>query len=306
MNDTNAATAPPARGPRTLVVGDSWVRGLSKGQGSIARLFPEQLGAAEVLDVSKISRVVPEVVADHLDEIEDFAPELALLAIGGADSLVFPAQWFQRLIDRFAPPEWAGVEGLMPPAILPRDRKKRLRKKVETFVKTLIKQFMINVFGARRRVPLDEFENSAQVLMRALDRLGVVMVVVGCSDVDHLTFPKSRKCIHATNAVLRRLAAAYPNAMYVEARSFVRKWDDYLVDRVHLTREGHQAVTAGVVAAMGAAGGPWADYVAPPASAASDGSVVPTSAAAATDASAAAARPGVRPAVAGRVVEPAV
>ena len=247
-------------GPRVLVAGDSWVRGLSKGQGSIARLFPQAVGASDVLDVSKISRTGPETVTECLEDIERFRPELALLAVGGADSLVFPAQWFQRLIDRFAPPEWAGVTGLMPPAMLPRDRRKRLRKQVEIFSKTLIKQVMINIFGARRRVPLDEVEQAARVLLGTLRAMNTVVVVVGCSDVDDFTFPKSRKNIRATNRMLERLTHDDECAIFVDARSTVDKWADYLEDHVHLSRNGSQKVTDELVAAMTAAGDPWAQY----------------------------------------------
>lgn len=255
-------TVPPTTttsGPRVLVAGDSWLRGLTRsGAGSIAHLFPPACGASAVLDVSAISRTAPDTVEGFLPQIEQFRPELALLAIGGADSLVFPAQWFQRLIDRFAPPEWAGVTGLMPPAMLPRDRRKRIRKQVEVAAKTAIKQIMINVFGARRRVPLAEVESAARTLLDTLDRLGTVVVVLGCSDVDHLTFPKSTKNIRATNGALERLTRDYPDAMYIDANPMVDKWDDYLEDHVHLTRGASRKVTDTVVAAMVAAGGPWA------------------------------------------------
>ncbi|MBE7190468.1 SGNH/GDSL hydrolase family protein [Jatrophihabitans endophyticus] len=258
----NSSSSAP--GPRVVVAGDSWVRGLTRtGSGSIARLFPAACSASEVLDVSLISRTVPETVAGHLDEIKRFRPDLALLGIGGADSLVFPALWFQKLIDRFAPPEWAGVTGLMPPAVLPRDRRQRLRKKVEIFGKTVIKQFMINAFGARRRVPLAEVESAARELLDTLARSGTVVVVLGCSDVDHLTFPKSTKNIRATNAMLERLCESHPDALYLDTRTTVDKWDDYLEDHVHLTREGSRKVCDAVVASMVGAGGRWAAQFAP-------------------------------------------
>ena len=214
-------------GPRTLVAGaTAGYADCPRARAASPAFFPRRSMPAYVLDVSKISRTVPDTVAHCLEDIERFAPEVALLAIGGADSLVFPVQWFQRIVDRFAPPEWVGVEGLMPPAMLPRDRKKRLRKRLEIFAKTLIKQLMINLFGARRRVPLDEVERASEALLSTLDRVDATVVVVGCTDVDDLTFPKSRKNIRATNAMLSRLVVRHANAMYVDPRPMVDKWAD--------------------------------------------------------------------------------
>jgi hypothetical protein len=253
----------PRPGPRTLVLGDSWVHGLSKGQGTMSRLLPAAVGASAVLDLSKISRVATDVVADHLPEIDAFGPDFALVAIGGADSLVFPAAWMQRLIDRFAPPDWHGREGLMPPAIQPRDRRKRIRQRIGVVGKAIIKQIMINVFGGRRRTPLDEFEAAARRILGLLAVHDATVVLVGCTYVDRLTFPRSTTNIKAAHAVLHRLAEEFPAALYVDAAGMVEEWTDYLPDRVHLTRDGHRRVTDGVLAAMTVAGGRWAAALAP-------------------------------------------
>jgi lysophospholipase L1-like esterase len=255
------AAAQNSHGPRTLVIGDSWLRGLSKGQGTMSRLIPEGIGAGTVLDLSKISRVVTDVTADHLGEIDAFAPEIAIVAIGGADSLVFPAGWIQGLINRFAPPKWQGVEGLMPSAMVYRDRKKRIRQRIEKYTKAAVKQTLVLLSGGRRRVPLDMFETAARQLLQLLETHGTIVVLVGCGDVDPWTFPKSTRNIRAAKAVMQRLAGEFPFAMYFDAVGVVDKWDDYLVDRVHLTRDAHRKVGDGVLAAMVAAGEPWAPFV---------------------------------------------
>jgi hypothetical protein len=246
--------------PRTLVIGDSWVRGLSKGQGTISRLVPAGVGAGSVLDLSKISRVVTDIVADHLREIDEFAPEFALVAIGGADSLVFPARWIQQVIDRVAPPKWQGVEGLMPSAMVYRDRKKRIRQRIEKFGKAVVKQILVAVSGGRRRIPLPDFEAATRQLLDLLEKHGTIVVLVGCTDVDTLTFPKSNRNIHAAQDVMRRVSSDYPFAMYADSIGLVDKWDDYLVDRVHLTRDAHRKVSDGVLAQMLAAGEPWSRF----------------------------------------------
>ena len=42
----------------------------------------------------------------------------------------------------------------MPSAIAARDRRKRLRQRLELIAKTAVKQVLINLFGGRPRVPL--------------------------------------------------------------------------------------------------------------------------------------------------------
>lgn len=251
------------RGPRTLVAGDSWVCGLSKGQGTLSRMLPEAVAAREVLNISKISRIATDIVADHLDEVDAFAPDLAFLAVGGADSLVFPKPFFQRFIDKHFPPKWQGIEGLQPSAKIVRDRKKRIRHNVESFLKALLKQAMINLFGGHRRVSLEQFEVAVRTIMRTLDVHGTHVVLIGCSDVDGWTSPRSTKNIRATSRLLAKLAEEHPRALYVDSNQLVSKWDSYLVDHVHLTRDGHKGVCAGVVDTMIRAGGRWAEFARP-------------------------------------------
>ncbi len=246
-------------GPRTLVLGDSWLRGLSKGQHTMSRYLPEAAGASEVLDLSRISRIVSDVVDGHLDEIEGFAPELAFLAVGGAESLVFPKPFFQKIIDRYFPPQWHGVEGLQPSARPRRDRK--LRPRLEAFAKVALKQVLVNVFGPHRRQELSHYEASLRIVLDVLHAHGTVVVIIGATDVDGWGSPRSSEHIRAANRVNARVADEYRDVLFVETNPYVVKWDDYLVDHVHLARSGHRAVTDGVLGRMRSAGDPWSSLV---------------------------------------------
>ena len=246
-------------GPRTLVLGDSWARGLGNGQHTMSRYLPAEVGARAVLDLSKISRILSDVVEGHLDEIDGFAPELAFLAVGGAESLIFPKPVFQRIIDRFFPPRWQGIAGLQPSARPRRDNK--LRPRIEAVAKVLLKQLLINVFGAHRRQELSRYECSLRTVLELLRTHATVVVIIGASDVDGWGSPKTSEHIRDTNAVNARLAEQYPNVLFVDSNPFVHKWDDYLVDHVHLAKSGHRGITDGVLDRMRVAGQPWGSVV---------------------------------------------
>ena len=255
-----SVTHTPA-GPRTLVAGDSWMRGLSKGQGSLSRLVPAAVQACDVLDISRISRITTEIADEHLEQIDAYAPQFAFLGIGGADSLVFPAPWFQRLIDRFAPPKWHGIEGLQPAAVRALSRRARIRQRVDLVLKTVLKQLVVNLFGSYRRSPIGDFEAAARRILAVLERHGTTTVLMGFTEVEELTSPKTNASIAQTNEVLRRLAREFPHTLYVDTIGAVHKWDDYLVDRVHLSRAGHKKVAEHLMRTLADAGEPFSSLL---------------------------------------------
>lgn len=234
--------------PRTVVLGDSWIRGLGpERRQAFGKRIAAATGASEVLDLAAISRTAVDVVDDHLDAIAAFGPQLAVVGVGGADSLVFPAAWIQRTIDRWAPPKWHGVEGLMVPAYRHRDRRKRWIQRVETSAKVAVKQLLVTVFGGHRRVGLPEFEAAMQTLLEHLRTLHCAAVVVGFPPVDPVYSPGTNASVRRTNAVLARLCADRDDVVYVDSKGFLTRWDDYLSDHVHLSASGHEHVARGVL-----------------------------------------------------------
>jgi len=240
---------------RTVVLGDSWIRGLGTSKRTFGRMLAKRLGSTDVLDLSAISRTSPDIANDHLDEIRTYGPHLAIVCLGGADSLIFPAWPVQRLIDRVAPPNWHGIEGMMPLALYSRDRGRRFRQRVEQTVKSLIKQILINLFGGRRRVSLDDFDDSFTKIMGCFAELGTAVIVVGLASVDGWYSPKANASVRKTDRILEAVSGQHPNAIYVNTNTFLAKWDDYLPDHVHLRVPGHVHMTEGVLAALEAADG---------------------------------------------------
>lgn len=236
------------REPRTVVLGDSWIRGLGpERRQAFGKRLAAAAGASAVLDLAAVSRTAVDVVDDHLDAITAFAPDLAVVGVGGADSLIFPAAWIQRAIDRHAPPAWHGVEGLMVPAYRPRDRRRRWMQRAETVAKLGVKQVLVTVFGGHRRVGVAEFETAMRTLLDHLSTLQCAAIVVGFPPVDPVYSPRTNASVRRTNAVLARLCADRDDLVYVESGGFLRRWEDYLSDHVHLSASGHQRVAEGVL-----------------------------------------------------------
>lgn len=244
--------------PRVVILGDSWIRGLGTNKRTFGRLIAKGLDAAEILDLSEISRTAPDIVAGHLDEIAAFAPEVALLCVGGADSLIFPAWTVQRLIDKYAPKDWQGVEGMMPRARYSRDRWPRLRQQIGQTFKVLIKQALINVFGGRRRVSVGELDVAVHRILEVLDLGGCHVVCIGFARVDGWLSPRANASVAKTNALLRSIMSTQPRAVYIPTDELVQRWDDYLPDHVHLNLRGHRHLAEGVLAHLREANFRWA------------------------------------------------
>lgn len=245
-------------GPRVVILGDSWIRGLGTSKRTFGRMIAASLRASEVLDLAAISRTAPDIVAAHLHEIVEFRPDVALLCVGGADSLIFPAWTVQRLIDRYAPPQWQGVEGMMPLAMYSRDRWRRARQRIEQTFKVLIKQALINLFGGRRRVSIAELDTSVRRILEVLDRSECDVVCIGFAKVDGWLSPKANASVAKTNALLESIMAAHPRAAYVPTDTLAQRWDDYLPDHVHLNLRGHRHVSDGVTQHLREIGFRWA------------------------------------------------
>ncbi len=244
--------------PRVVILGDSWVRGLGpERRKAFGRRIAGELHAAETLDLSAISRTGPDVVANHLDAVSTFRPQVAVLGVGGADSLVFPAPWIQAAVDRFAPPAWHGVEGMMLPIRRPRDRRQRWRQNAENVAKIAVKQLLVHAFGGHRRVSVEGFEQSMVAILDRLEALDCAPIVLGFAAVDGRFSPGTNASVLRTNAVLQALCATRPEALYVDSQTFLRRWADYLPDHVHLNAAGHEHVATEVMAAIASGGFRW-------------------------------------------------
>lgn len=243
---------------RLLILGDSWVHGLvSEQDRTFGKLLAERLGATSVLDLSEISRTSMDTAEGFLDDIERFRPTVAIVNVGGTDALVFPRPAFQRVIDRFAPPDWQGLTGLAPRVRFSARLSRRIRQLLEQQAKILLKWLLINLFGGQRRRPAEETEEAVAILMSALAEMGTLVVCVGFAGCDERLHPRSDASLAGTNAMLERAAGNYPGAIYVPSAYAVKRWEDFFADRLHLNPAGHALVAQLVIDRIAEKGHPW-------------------------------------------------
>ena len=68
--------------PRVVLLGDSYMRGLgSERRRAFGKRVAAAAGAGAVLDLCAVSLTAPEIAANHLDAVGEFAPDLAVLAV---------------------------------------------------------------------------------------------------------------------------------------------------------------------------------------------------------------------------------
>jgi lysophospholipase L1-like esterase len=242
---------------RVAVVGSSHSAGLGVYGRSFATRAAELLGAAETLQLSHSAQIVPQVGADIVEQIADFAPTVIIVSFGAAEAHVHPSRFLQALLDRFAPAGWRGPDGIEPRPYFSRRPVRRLAQRAASRAKVLVKRLLIGTTGGFHRLPTAEFETRLRDL---LDRLGPApKVLVGLWPVDDRMFPRSNPVLDRNDAILRAVADERDDAVYVETAHEVRRWDDFLEDHAHLNGAGHDRVAALIADATRRATGDRAD-----------------------------------------------
>ena len=237
-------------GPRVLVTGDSWAGGLGyRGGPGFGRAAADLLNPSSVLDLTAVGRTVGDTLLRHTEQIRTFAPQIAVVNMGGTEALVHPSGGLQTLIERLAPPSWHGVAGLEPRARFSDDKRKRRRQKVESSVKLTLKRVLIALTGGAPRVPLAEMVGHADELLLLLESLAVQVTVIGLPHADNTRFPGTDASLARSEVALVALCARFPNTLHVPVAEHLVYWSDFLDDHMHLDGPGHRRVAAIAAAA---------------------------------------------------------
>jgi hypothetical protein len=228
---------------KLAVLGDSHAAGLGVRGRSYAIRLAERLGDAEVLQLARTTQTVAELGPDAVARVREFAPDLVVLAFGAAEAFVHPSRLLQRVLDRCAPKSWQGVAGLEPRPYFSGGLLRRLRQRVVSGGKVLVKRLIIAATGGYHRVPAAVFAARIRELLAAVGPAPVTLVV-GLWPVDDRMFPRSNPLIRRNDEILRSAAAEH-GAVYVPVDG-LHRWDDFLADHAHLNDRGHERL-AGVL-----------------------------------------------------------
>lgn len=240
----------PAQPWRLLVAGGSTAAGLGARGRPFPRRAAELLGGPELLDLSRSGRLIDETL-DHVDDIRRFRPDVALVALGGSESVVHPGPVAKRLIERYAPTSWHGVGGLQPRAYYSTDPARRCRQRVVSWLKVALKHVLIPLTRGGPRMAPEVFGRHLDELLTVLEQAGCATVVLGLWPIDERLFPGTPACFARTEREIVRVTSEHRSASFVDFGSELRVWDDYLDDRLHLNDDGHARVAALVAARLG-------------------------------------------------------
>ena len=235
--------------PRTAVLGDSVIAGLGVRGRSYARLVSEEVDSSALLQLARSTHTVVNAVG-HLDKLRSFDPDLVIMSVGGSDGLVHAGMALQKLMDRFAPKSWQGIEGLEPRPWFSGQRAERLRQKTTMVAKLVLKHIAVRATGGYRRVPPEQFGVALEELMSGLDELNCLVVVVGLHLADERIWPRSNASGEQYTRLLQQAVDRHDCAVFVDPKPLLHSWDDFGVDHAHFNENGHRKIADGVLAAL--------------------------------------------------------
>lgn len=241
IDDSSDTSGESAVGPRVALLGDSVIAGLGVRGRSYGMLVAESLGASHTLRLARSTHTIIDALT-RVEKVRDYKPDLILVGVGGADGVVHASATLQKLVERFAPKSWQGVEGLEPRAYYVGTKWTRFRQRVTTIIKVTIKHIGVRMGDGYQRVPLDSFAPKLEELFLQLSEIGCPVIVCGISDSDPRYFPRTEAALVEYRKVMSAASARYDNFAYVDIRPPLKRWDDFISDHIHLNPTGHAKV----------------------------------------------------------------
>jgi hypothetical protein len=236
--------------PRIALLGDSVLGGLGVRGESYGQLVGDKLDAAQVLGLARSGFTVRTAVG-RLHKLQTFGPDLVIVGVGGSEGLVHAPASVQRLLARWGPAGWGGVDGLEPDLWLERGWRARAR----LFTMQTIKHVSVWLSGGYRRLAADDFVNDLSALLDGLGALGCLIVVVGVQQPDGRLWPRSPASCARYERLTYEVAGRYEGVIVVESKSVLRRWSDYTHDHAHLSASGHRKLADEVLRQLDA----WVD-----------------------------------------------
>jgi hypothetical protein len=230
----------PAR-PRVVVLGDSIASGLGVRENSFGRIAARELGAGAILFKAKVRRMIDES-AELLPRILDFNPDLVIMSSGNAEAVVHPGKTVEDLLTRYGPKGWQGDSGLEPRPFYSDEFAKRVRQRITSVTKVVLKNIFIRLGSGYSRMSLEEYVPRLEVFLDALTERGCAVVLAGIADVDPLLFPKSGTNVDRFDAAQRRIVASRPQVRLLRLRQIIDARTEVLADKAHPNLEGHQHI----------------------------------------------------------------
>lgn len=233
-----------------VILGDSASSGFGTGGRGYPVLLGEALGAKRIENFSQFGRTTKLMVEEDLPRVAALSPDLVIVQTGMADSLPHPGERVQRILERFAPSTWHGVDGLERRAYFSGSRRRRARQWVVAETKVALKRALIAISGGFTRTSPDEFRIYLDRLFSELERTCPLVVSVGLFDVDQRNFPKQHECSAPFRLVRQQVMAQHTHVIPADIDQHLRRWDDFLPDHAHLNVSGHDVLATEILGAL--------------------------------------------------------
>jgi lysophospholipase L1-like esterase len=250
MSSDRLEQALPATVNCIAVLGDSSSTGFGTGKRSYAVLVGEALHANRVENLAKFGQTTRLMVEEDLPQLVALQPDLVIVQAGMGDSLPHPGERVQRLLERFVPSTWHGVDGLERRAYYSGTRLRRARQWAVAESKTALKRILISLTGGFTRSNPDEFGASLDELLTGLEAMGSIVVNVGLFDMDQHVFPKQNDVLVPFRTQRERVLAGHPDVVRAEIDQYLHRWDDFLGDHGHWNASGHATVAASILRSL--------------------------------------------------------
>lgn len=174
---------------KVVLLGDSITQGLGSKKINFTQELQEQLGNGYLIDNMAFTGTTIHYAEKILPEVMEKHPEYVVIVYGNVDAQIRPCRTghiFSHLPKRFQ-----GSGMLMPRPFYSNTWYKRIGQKIENMLRKICSKLIYAVDGTEQWVPLGEFQEAYQNLVKELKKCKIKPIVCSTVYIDETIFPGS-------------------------------------------------------------------------------------------------------------------
>lgn len=174
---------------KVVLLDDSITQGLGSKKINFTQELQEQLGNGYLIDNMAFTGTTIHYAEKILPEVMEKHPEYVVIVYGNVDAQIRPCRTgriFSHLPKRFQ-----GGGMLMPRPFYSHTWYKRIGQKIENMLRKICSKLIYAVDGTEQWVPLGEFQEAYQNLVKELKKCKIKPIVCSTVYIDETIFPGS-------------------------------------------------------------------------------------------------------------------
>lgn len=174
---------------KVVLLGDSITQGLGSKKINFTQELQEQLGNGYLIDNMAFTGTTIHYAEKILPEVMEKHPEYVVIVYGNVDAQIRPCRTghiFSHLPKRFQ-----GGGMLTPRPFYSHTWYKRIGQKIENMLRKICSKLIYAVDGTEQWVPLGEFQEAYQNLVKELKKCKIKLIVCSTVYIDETIFPGS-------------------------------------------------------------------------------------------------------------------